>query len=345
MIELDATDASFATGGDKSGEKAAGWSKPAPQKPVETWKPSRLAANTSRLMVGDNEELPLRGMQVDVRDRRLPRPRGARPLLLQRPAAATGGQFPVAAAGGGLALFLRLRTDRLPGPAGPAGRFDVLQAGAGLRRGYDAGADSGHARARVGQRRRSPAWCPGRRRPSPIARRSAAASIRRWSSGPARASSSAASSPWPRSRCTAWSSATTWTCCEWATTSNCGSICPKRPRPASSISTSPRRSDHEVSLDAPAETSADGQRLSYRLIDPQQRPLVVRLREPAATMLIGGDGKTGSYFAVRLEPLGATAGLSSSAGNTVGQANRGTPELGPVGRERARRRSSWSMRR
>jgi hypothetical protein len=37
------------------------------KKPVETWKPSRVVPNSSRLMVGDNEELPLRGMQVDVR--------------------------------------------------------------------------------------------------------------------------------------------------------------------------------------------------------------------------------------------------------------------------------------
>ena len=34
---------------------------------VETWKPSTLVPNTSRLMIGEKEELPLRAMQADVR--------------------------------------------------------------------------------------------------------------------------------------------------------------------------------------------------------------------------------------------------------------------------------------
>jgi hypothetical protein len=55
----------------------------------------------------------------------------------------------------------------------------------------------------------------------------------------------------------------------------------------------------QVSLDAPATASADGQRLSYRLVNPRERPLLVRLRKPATTMLVGDDA-TGSYFAVQL---------------------------------------------
>jgi Uncharacterized protein conserved in bacteria (DUF2135) len=35
-------------------------------KPVATWKPSEIVPNTSRLKVGDKEELPLKGMQVEV---------------------------------------------------------------------------------------------------------------------------------------------------------------------------------------------------------------------------------------------------------------------------------------
>lgn len=35
-------------------------------KPVHTWKPSEIVPNTSRLKVGDREELPLKGMQVEV---------------------------------------------------------------------------------------------------------------------------------------------------------------------------------------------------------------------------------------------------------------------------------------
>ena len=37
------------------------------QKALETWKPAHVVPNTSRLMVGDKEELPIKGMQVDVR--------------------------------------------------------------------------------------------------------------------------------------------------------------------------------------------------------------------------------------------------------------------------------------
>ena len=38
-----------------------------PKKPLESWKPARVVPNCSRLMVGDKEQLPLKGMQVDVR--------------------------------------------------------------------------------------------------------------------------------------------------------------------------------------------------------------------------------------------------------------------------------------
>jgi hypothetical protein len=40
---------------------------PPQTKPVESWKPAHVAPNSSRLMVGEREELPLKGMQVDVR--------------------------------------------------------------------------------------------------------------------------------------------------------------------------------------------------------------------------------------------------------------------------------------
>src|ERR1043165_4735224 len=33
---------------------------------AETWKRSQIAANTARVMVGDREELPLRGLQAQV---------------------------------------------------------------------------------------------------------------------------------------------------------------------------------------------------------------------------------------------------------------------------------------
>ncbi len=56
----------------------------------------------------------------------------------------------------------------------------------------------------------------------------------------------------------------------------------------------------QVSLDAPATASADGRRLTYRLIDPKTRPLAVRLRKPGTQMLIGADEATGDYFATRV---------------------------------------------
>ncbi len=56
----------------------------------------------------------------------------------------------------------------------------------------------------------------------------------------------------------------------------------------------------QVNLDAAASTSPDGQRLAYRLVDPKERPLVLRLRKPGTLMLTGNDEATGNYFATRV---------------------------------------------
>ena len=58
----------------------------------------------------------------------------------------------------------------------------------------------------------------------------------------------------------------------------------------------------------PAEQSADGRRLCYRLVNPKQRPLRVRLHEPGAVMLAGSDAQTGRYFATRFRPGAARGG-------------------------------------
>ena len=50
-----------------SGDKSMGNRKMPSTQPFETWKPAHVVPNTSRLMVGEREELPLKGMQVDVR--------------------------------------------------------------------------------------------------------------------------------------------------------------------------------------------------------------------------------------------------------------------------------------
>ena len=82
-------------------------------------------------MVGEKEELPLRGMQANVRIDGFRARVAPGPLLLQRPAAAIGGQFPVAAARRGVALFLRVRPDGLPVAGKSRRRAALLQAGAG----------------------------------------------------------------------------------------------------------------------------------------------------------------------------------------------------------------------
>ena len=66
----------------------------------------------------------------------------------------------------------------------------------------------------------------------------------------------------------------------------------------------PRRArhPHPRPLSGTAQRSGRGEtsRLSYRLIDPKERPLAVRLRKPGTLMLTGADEATGSYFATRV---------------------------------------------
>ena len=71
----------------------------------------------------------------------------------------------------------------------------------------------------------------------------------------------------------------------------------------------------QVSLDVPATpaTEAEGSpaRLAYRLVDPKERPLVVRLRKPGTQILTGIDEPTGGYFATRVTlPLSETPAAS-----------------------------------
>ncbi len=69
----------------------------------------------------------------------------------------------------------------------------------------------------------------------------------------------------------------------------------------------------QVSLDAPATQSPDGRRLAYHLVDPRERPIVVRLRKPGTLMLTGNDEATGDYFATRVTlPLPEEQGAKSN---------------------------------
>ncbi len=286
------------------------------QKPVETWKPSRLAANTSRLMVGDNEELPLRGMQVDVRIDGF----RARVVLdlyyFNDQPRQLEGNFQL----------------RLPEEASPyffAFGRTVYQArqvqptdSMFFKRDVSSWADT------------TPEQILAVRRGSWEEPKVARMATKEKAAFAYRETVRRRIDP----ALVEWSGAGVFQC----------RVFPLAPQslhrvvigydvdllrvgddlelrldlpqktPACVVDFNiAAQSAHEVSLDAPATKSADGQRLSYRLIDPQDRPLVVRLREPATTMLVGGDGKTGNYFALRTTAplLGEAAGKSSSQGN------------------------------
>jgi hypothetical protein len=88
-------------------------------------------------------------------------------------------------------------------------------------------------------------------------------------------------------------------------------------------------SERQVSLDAPATRSpaaplsqreegvTGGGRLSYHLVNPRERPLSVRLRKPGTVLLAGGDARTGPYFAARLRPEVPDAPAASAAKRAV----------------------------
>lgn len=61
-----AAEAAAPAGGPADAEKKAAETDKDKQEEVGTWKRSKLVPNTSRLMIGDREQLPLRGMQTKV---------------------------------------------------------------------------------------------------------------------------------------------------------------------------------------------------------------------------------------------------------------------------------------
>jgi tetratricopeptide (TPR) repeat protein/Mg-chelatase subunit ChlD len=64
----------------------------------------------------------------------------------------------------------------------------------------------------------------------------------------------------------------------------------------------PAEAASRVTLGAAAQKSCDGRRIYYRLSDPCPGPVAIRVHEPAPVMLAGGDAKTGQYFAARFRP-------------------------------------------
>ena len=269
------------------------------KKALETWKPAHVVPNTSRLMVGEREELPLKGMQVDVRVD------GFRARVLidlyyfnDRPQQLEGN-FQLAAARRGVALLLRLRADRLPGPADHAADsmfFKPQQVSQGDTTPEKILALRGNSWEQPKVARMVPKEKAALAYRDTVRRRVDPALVE-------------------------WSGAGVFQC----------RVFPLAPQslhrvtigydvdllrvgedlelrldlpgqtPATIVDLNIAASDaRQVSLDAPATTSADGQRLSYRLIDPKDRPLAVRLRKPGTQMLTGADEATGSYFATRV---------------------------------------------
>ncbi len=270
-----------------------------PQKPLETWKPAHVVPNSSRLMVGEREELPLKGMQVDVRVD------GFRARVLidlyyfnDRPQQLEGN-FQL----------------RLPDEASPyffAFGRTVYQAPQVTT------ADSMFFKPQqVSQGDTTPEKI--------LALRGASWEQPKVARMVPREKAALAYRDMVRRRIdpalVEWSGAGVFQC----------RVFPLAPHslhrvtigydvdllrvgddlelrldlpgqtPATIVDLNIAASDaRQVSLDAPATTSADGQRLSYRLIDPKDSPLAVRLRKPGTQMLTGNDEATGSYFATRV---------------------------------------------
>ncbi len=163
-----------------SPDKAAA-AKPAEKKPapVQSWKPARAVPNASRLMIGDNEELPLQGMQADVRIDGFRARRDPGLLLLQRPTAAARRHVPVAAA-----------QRRLAAASSPSGRPSTGRRWASptsrsssrrsrCKQPIFSPTTSSPSAARPGSSPRWPGSCRRRRPPTPIARPCGGGSIRR----------------------------------------------------------------------------------------------------------------------------------------------------------------------
>jgi len=273
--------------------------------PIETWRPSRLVPNTSRLMVGDNEELPIRGMQVDVRID------GFRARVLldlyyfnDRPQQLEGS-FQL----------------RLPEEASPyffAFGQTVYKAPA-----IDPDSPLFFKPEKVHQAQSGPDDVLGRRRGTWLEPKVARMVTREKAAHAYRETVRRRVDP----ALVEWSGAGVFQCRVFPLAPHtlhrvvigydvdllqAGDDLELRldlPDPSGARAPAcvvdldvSAGGERQVGLDAPAEKSADGRRLFYRLVNPKERPISVRLRKPGTVMLAGNDGLTGPYFAVRLRP-------------------------------------------
>jgi autotransporter-associated beta strand protein len=273
------------------------------KKPLETWKPARVVPNASRLMVGEKEELPLKGMQVDVRVDGF----RARVLLdlyyLNDRGQQLEGNFQLRLPDEAAPYFFAFgRTVYQARQVTPSNSMFFKPQEVSL----------GDTTPEKILRLRENSWDPKVAKMVPkekaamayreMERRRIDPALVEWSGAGVFQCRVFPLAPQSLHRVTIgydvdlvrvgddlelrldlpeWQSATG--------------------APATVVDLNVAATDaRQVSLDAPATQSPDGRRLAYRLVDPKQRPLTVRLRKPGTLMLTGNDEATGNYFATRV---------------------------------------------
>ncbi|MGD0900928.1 MAG: autotransporter-associated beta strand repeat-containing protein, partial [Thermoguttaceae bacterium] len=321
-----------------SGPRSARQAEPTAKKPVETWKPSGLVPNTSRLMVGDKEELPLKAMQVDVRIDGF-RARVVLDLYYvnDQPRQLEGNfqlRLPAEAAPYFFAFGRTVYQAPRPEPADSMffKREQVARADTtpeeilALRRGsweepkvarMVPKEKAAFAYRETVRRRVDPAlveWSGAgvfQCRVFPLAPQSLHRVVIGYDVDLVRVGDDLEMRldlPEPAPACVVDFN-----------------IAAEAKGDSPIFATMPDHASHGARVPAKIGTvpmavrAADGRRLSYRLADPTERPIVVRVREPGAVMLTGGDGKTGGYFAARLEiPLPEEGDSPASVGPAEG---------------------------
>ncbi len=273
--------------------------KPAPKKPLETWKPAHVVPNSSRLMVGEREELPLKGMQVDVRVD------GFRARVLidlyyfnDRPQQLEGN-FQLRLPDEASPYFFAFgRTVYQAPQITPSNSmfFKPQQVSQGDTTPEKILALRGNSWEQPKVARMVPREKAALAYRDTVRRRIDPALVE-WSGAGVFQCRVFPLAPQSLHRVTIGYNVDLL---------RVGEDLEMRldmpsETPATIVDLNIAAGDaRQVSLDAPATASPDGQRLSYRLVDPKDRPLAVRLRKPGTQMLVGADEATNSYFATRV---------------------------------------------
>ena len=318
--------------------------KPAPKKPLETWKPARVVPNASRLMVGEKEELPLKGMQVDVRVD------GFRARVLldlyyfnDRPQQLEGN-FQLRLPDEAAPYFFAFGRTVYQAPqvaASDSMFFKPQQVSLGDTTPEKILALRGNSWEQPKVARMVPKEKAAMAYRDTVRRRIDPALIE-WSGAGVFQCRVFPLAPQSLHRITIGYDVDLvrvgddlelrLDLPEWQSSAGA---------PATVVDLNVAASDsRQVSLDAVGQIAnlpndrqvgnlphADG-RVSYRLVDPKQRPLTVRLRKPGTLMLTGNDEATGNYFATRVMlPLPESRSEGSGKALTPGASPKGRGEL------------------